>query len=262
VVAGLSVWSFVLLMTLAAGCRRGEQTSTSGASQEAPLASSSHDAAGKTASPPTTGSGPTASASVSADLPFAVLAPEDRDFVDKRGGWGWSDRCFLHMKARRLPSARAACDKAREMNPASPQPRASILYNFGMVEELRGNKEAARSYYTQSLAVRPSDSVQDALKGLDAPADQSDPEANDPFARALAHCEKARDRVLASRAAIESAKQSMDVEGIKQAIEQLQQRMPAWQKAADEAKKQLLQGGSGAEIVSRNQRFQQTCALQ
>jgi tetratricopeptide (TPR) repeat protein len=226
------------------------------------MASSSHDAAGKIAAPLTTGSGPTASASASADLPFAVLAPEDRDFVDKRGGWGWSDRCFLHMKARRLPSARAACDKALEMNPASPQPRASILYNFGMVEELRGNKEAARSYYTQSLAVRPSDSVQDALKELDTPADQRDPEANDPFTRALARCEKARARLSEAQAAIESAKQSRDIEGIKEAIGQLQQRRPAWQKASDEARKQMLQGGSGAEVVSRNQRFQQDCALQ
>lgn len=97
------------------------------------------------------------------------LAPDDRGFVDARGGWGWGDRCWRHIKSGQLGWAKAECDKGMEMNPASPQPLASLLYNEGVIEQKLGSKESARNYYQRSLALRPNPEVQTALDSLDRP---------------------------------------------------------------------------------------------
>lgn len=55
-----------------------------------------------------------------------------------------------------------------EMNPSSPQPRASLLYNEGLIEKKLGHKDEARTYFEQSLALRPHPDVQAALDSLDA----------------------------------------------------------------------------------------------
>lgn len=107
-----------------------------------------------------------AAASASPDAEATELAPQDKDFVDKRGGWEWGNRCYVQLKAGHLGWAKAACNKAMAMDPASPNPRASILYNQGMIEERLGNTVAARKLYEQSLAVRPNAEVQAALKKL------------------------------------------------------------------------------------------------
>lgn len=94
------------------------------------------------------------------------LAPQDKEFVDMHGGRDWGNRCFVHLKAGHLGWAKAACNKAIDMDPASPQPRASILYNHGLIEQGFGNKSAARSYFKQSLALRPNAEVQASLDKL------------------------------------------------------------------------------------------------
>ena len=49
----------------------------------------------------------------------------------------------------------------------SPQPRASLRYNEALVEQKRGNDAAARTFYEQSLALRPNAEVAAARKSLD-----------------------------------------------------------------------------------------------
>jgi tetratricopeptide (TPR) repeat protein len=109
----------------------------------------------------TTGS-PTAISPTAAELP-----PEDLGFVDTRGGQGWGDRCWTHLKSGQLGWAKAECDRAMAMNPASPQPLASLLYNEGLLEQKLGHTDAARGYFQRSVALRPNPDVQAALDALD-----------------------------------------------------------------------------------------------
>jgi hypothetical protein len=100
----------------------------------------------------------------------ASLAPQDVDFRDARGGWGWGDRCFLHIKAGRLANARAACDRGlAEASDANV--RGALLYNLGLIEERSGNPDAARARYEESLRARPGNAVvAKALAALSPPA--------------------------------------------------------------------------------------------
>ncbi len=116
------------------------------------------------------GTGEPASPTV-ASVPEAApveLGPEDVGFVDTRGGAGWGDCCFGHLKSGDLGWAKAECDQAMKLNPVSPQPRASILYNEGLVEQKLGHADSARRFFRQSLALRPNGAVQAALDSLDA----------------------------------------------------------------------------------------------
>jgi tetratricopeptide (TPR) repeat protein len=94
------------------------------------------------------------------------LAPSDADFTDTRGGWGWGDRCWINLKKKKYGWAKAECDKAMAMNPKAPSPRASILYNLGLIEQGSGNLDAARTYYQQSLALREHPEVRAALESV------------------------------------------------------------------------------------------------
>jgi hypothetical protein len=111
---------------------------------------------------------PAASAGAAVDLSaparHLALAPADDGFVDSRGGWGWGDRCYTHLNAGELDWAEAACARAFDMKPASPQPLASLLYNEGQVEEKRKHLDAARALYQASIDLRPNGEVQSALK--------------------------------------------------------------------------------------------------
>lgn len=97
------------------------------------------------------------------------LPPEDGGFVDVRGGWGWSDRCWSSLEAGRLAAARARCSAGLGIAPAGSGPdgrgaRPSLLYNLGLVEERSGNLIAARRRIAESLALRPHDEVEAALR--------------------------------------------------------------------------------------------------
>lgn len=52
------------------------------------------------------------------------------------------------------------------MNPAAPDPRASILYNMALVERDSGNVDAARDYLAKSLGLRPNAEVQRVYDSL------------------------------------------------------------------------------------------------
>jgi hypothetical protein len=99
-----------------------------------------------------------------ATKPF--LPPSDEGFVDTRGGQGWSDRCWVSIKSKHWGWAKAECDEAMKLNPASPQPRASLLYNEGLIAKSAGDIEEARRDFTASLALREHPAVRAALDGL------------------------------------------------------------------------------------------------
>ncbi len=106
------------------------------------------------------------------DAPRSELAPEDRGYRDTQGGAGWGNRCFAHVRAQRLPHARAACNKGLEMNP-TPATRGAILYSLAVTEELAGDRRRACALLLRSLQVRPGNGAtqakQDAL-GCPAPS--------------------------------------------------------------------------------------------
>jgi len=86
--------------------------------------------------------------------PRAELAAEDRAFVDTQGGAGWGNRCFLHVRGRRLENARAACNKGLAMKPV-PAIHGAILYSLAVTEELAGDERRACALLIRSLDVRP-----------------------------------------------------------------------------------------------------------
>ena len=87
------------------------------------------------------------------------LAPEDKAFTDTEGGKGWALRCYQHMRSGALPYARAACNKALEMNPTDPEIKGAILFNAGLVEQKGGDPVAACDLLRRSQATRPNDGV-------------------------------------------------------------------------------------------------------
>jgi len=101
----------------------------------------------------------------------ADLAPEDIGFEDHRGGRGWGNRCFVHLKAKRYAPASAACRRGLEIA-TEGSIRGAILYNLGRIAEEQGHVEEARRQYRSSLRERPGNkTVQARLKGL-SPAEQ------------------------------------------------------------------------------------------
>lgn len=95
------------------------------------------------------------------------LAPSDDGFVDQRGGWGWGDRCWTHIKAGKLGWARAACLRGMYVaDTNAQQPRASLLYNLGVIAKGARHYDQARSYFVQSLALREHPEVRAALNSL------------------------------------------------------------------------------------------------
>jgi hypothetical protein len=95
-----------------------------------------------------------------------VLPPADKRFVDKRGGWGWSDRCWLNIKAQKWGWARAECDRGMALNPSSPQPMSSLLYNQGLIAVQMGDIESARNLMSRSLGMREHPEVRAAYQSL------------------------------------------------------------------------------------------------
>jgi hypothetical protein len=51
-------------------------------------------------------------------------------------------------------------------DPSGPQPRASLLYNEGLIAKGTGDARGAREYFTWSLALRENPEVRSALDSL------------------------------------------------------------------------------------------------
>ena len=103
---------------------------------------------------PPSGSPGTAAAGAPAQALVSALAPEDSDFVDQRGGWGWSGRCLAHLQAGRLDYAGGACARGLEVA-TDARARGALYFNVGMVSEAQGDTAAARRAYQHSLRERP-----------------------------------------------------------------------------------------------------------
>ena len=101
-----------------------------------------------------------------ADALRPTLAPADRGFVDKRGGWGWGDKCWINIKAQKWGWARAECGQAMRIQPASPQPMASLLYNQALISIHMGDTETARSLLQRSLQLREHPEVRAVYRNL------------------------------------------------------------------------------------------------
>lgn len=100
------------------------------------------------------------------DAAHPILPTIDARFVDTRGGWGWGDRCWVSIKAGKWGWAKAECDEGMGMNPPTPQPRASLLYNEGLIARAAGNVEEARRDFVLSLLLREHPDVRAALNSL------------------------------------------------------------------------------------------------
>jgi hypothetical protein len=97
-----------------------------------------------------------------------TLAPEDVGFRDKRKGWGWSDRCYLHYKADRLAYAEAACRAGvRQASKYMRMPKdlqngylqgdekaikalRALHYNLAITLEKRGQKRPAKRQFIRA----------------------------------------------------------------------------------------------------------------
>lgn len=108
-----------------------------------------------------------------ARLGASELAPNDREHVGTRSAWDWGGECYRYAKSGYYAWATAACEQGLKME-SSSSTRASLLYNMAMAEQGRGNVEAARRHYGQSLSLRTPSSpgyaeVKKALDRLDVP---------------------------------------------------------------------------------------------
>jgi tetratricopeptide (TPR) repeat protein len=93
-----------------------------------------------------------------------VLAQRDLLFEDHADGLGWSDRCYLHLKAFRLGYAKAACNKGLASNP-SLRWKGALLYNLGLIAEAEGDVCEAWSFHLRALEVLPGN--KDVLNAID-----------------------------------------------------------------------------------------------
>jgi hypothetical protein len=146
-----------------AGC------STDGAWRPAPWPAAAPSNSTSTPPAPAAPTEAGASASDGTDAKHPALPAEDEGLVDRRGGWEWSDRCWLHLRAEKWGWAKAECDRGLALPAASPQPRASLLYNEGLIARAAGDVAAARRFFQESLAVREHPEVRAALAALPDP---------------------------------------------------------------------------------------------
>jgi hypothetical protein len=100
------------------------------------------------------------------DEPARRLAAEhldgsDRDYADPQRGLGWGNRCFAHLKAKRMDAARAACEMGLLLQPKA-EIEGALEYNLALIEEGAGNTARACAHLTRSLSVRPKNSTTSA----------------------------------------------------------------------------------------------------
>ena len=79
----------------------------------------------------------------------------------------WAERGFAKLHQGDLDGAEADCSKAYELDD-DPRFRASIAYNLGLIDKKRGDLEAAKVHWENSLGMRPNEVVQRALDELNA----------------------------------------------------------------------------------------------
>jgi hypothetical protein len=106
--------------------------------------------------PPAPSTGPRDLEDDGTDPKRASLPEEDWGFFDPHRGEEWGKRCLKHIHLVKWGWAKAECDEAMKLDPASPQPRASILYYQGLIDRRSGDNERARQDLLSSLALEES----------------------------------------------------------------------------------------------------------
>jgi hypothetical protein len=86
------------------------------------------------------------------------LDASDQGYGDPQRGLGWSNRCFGHIRARRLEAARAACEMGLLLMP-NAQTAGALEYNLALVEDRSGRRPEACARLARSLAVRPHNEI-------------------------------------------------------------------------------------------------------
>jgi len=99
-------------------------------------------------------------------LPALLLASCSTVSMVDQKGFGWSNRCFFHLRAGALPFARAACQKGLEAGP-DRETKGSLFFNYAMVEEATGDPVGACKMLSQSIAVRPNKYAQQMVDKLE-----------------------------------------------------------------------------------------------
>ena len=107
------------------------------------------------------------------------LAAEDEGFRDRRKGWGWSNRCFAHLKADRLAYAKAACDKGIRVakrfakgntytDETASKALSALYYNLGLIYDKRSVRSVAIKHYKKAAWWKNgiNDAADDKLEAL------------------------------------------------------------------------------------------------
>jgi hypothetical protein len=89
-------------------------------------------------------------------VPWPALAAEDRALTGDASAWG--DRCVVHLRAKRLDEAEAACFAALEAG-GTNKTRGAITYNLGRTAEARSDPFTALRWYRRSDRLRPGNAT-------------------------------------------------------------------------------------------------------
>jgi len=89
---------------------------------------------------------------------------------------GWNTLGTAHLQTRELGLAAAALERAHALAPLDPRP----LYNLGSVSWLVGDRDGARRWWRQTVAVAPAHALATEALERTAPATAGAPTAPDP----------------------------------------------------------------------------------
>jgi hypothetical protein len=74
--------------------------------------------------------------------------------VDYRRGFGWGNRCYVHLRDGRYAQARAACHRGLDIA-VENRVKGALYYNLGRIADEEGYPAEACWYYRKSIEVRP-----------------------------------------------------------------------------------------------------------
>ncbi len=100
------------------------------------------------------------------DYETAITAFDDAIALEKDMPSAWSGRGYAKLLAGQLDGAQADLDKAYTLDDG-PKYQAMVLYNLGMLAERKGDLEAAKEAYTDSLTLRENKTVRQVLDQLE-----------------------------------------------------------------------------------------------
>jgi len=172
--------SCAALMFLLFACDRLGASASAGCSKDTDCKGDRVCQSGQCVAPAGSTSSATSTASVATatndgtDPRSPVLAPADASFTDARHGWGWSDRCWNELHAKKFGWAMAACEKGLGLPDLDSKAKGALLYNEGLAYEGAHDVTDAKALFERSLAARAANDpgraeVQQALARVGGP---------------------------------------------------------------------------------------------